>query len=201
MNTTQKRQQLCDTALEVHPQSALLSVANQPVPLTALKVLDQKLIDKLVTKSEMNREMSSSISEFFMKRITLFAEASLISTTLAVSMLSFTPVAQASRCRTIAHDWDGSVDVRSQPRRNIFNLITTVPNGTHLDVIGQHGDWLEVYVLGDRWNTNYQIGWVAKRATRRTCSRDDKPWYPSSSLPPLPPLPPLSPQEEYDDDY
>jgi hypothetical protein len=169
MNMTQKRQQLCDTTLEVHPQSAPLRTA--------------------IHRS------------FSMKWIALFAEASLMSTTLALSMLSFTPIAQASRCRTIAHDWDGSVDVRSQPRRNIFNLITTVPNGTHLDVIGQHGDWLEVYVLGDRWNTNYQIGWVAKRATRRTCSRDDKPWYPSSSLPPLPPLPPLSPHDEYDDDY
>jgi hypothetical protein len=94
--------------------------------------------------------------------------------TVATSVFSFAPVAQASRCRTIAQDWDGLVDVRSQPRQNIFNLIATIPNGTRLDVIGRRGDWLEIYAPNDRLGANYQTGWVAEKQTRRICSRDDR---------------------------
>ncbi len=134
----------------------------------------------------------------------LFAKTSLIGIALAVPLLSFTPIAYASRCHTIAQDWDGSVNMRSQPQRNIFNLITKIPNGTHLDVIGRSGDWLEIYTPDYRFNTHYQTGWVRERATRRICSRDDSSWYSRPSLPPLPPLPPLSPSPphwEYDYDY
>ncbi|HEY9634792.1 MAG TPA: SH3 domain-containing protein [Coleofasciculaceae cyanobacterium] len=92
--------------------------------------------------------------------------------TIATSIFSFAPVAQAGRCRTIAQDWDGLVDVRSQPKQNIFNLIATVPNGTRLDVIGRRGDWLEIYAPDNRLGTNYQTGWVAEKQTRRICSRD-----------------------------
>lgn len=94
--------------------------------------------------------------------------------TLATTFVSFTPVAQARRCRTIAQDWDGLVDVRSQPRQNIFNLIATIPNGTRLDVIGRRGDWLEIYAPNDRLGVNYQTGWVAEKQTRRICFRDDR---------------------------
>lgn len=133
----------------------------------------------------------------------LLAKTSSIGITLAIPWLSFAPVAEASRCRTIAQDWDGSVDVRSEPRRNIFNIIATVPNGTHLDVIGRSGDWLEVYTPDYRFSAYYQTGWVREKATRRICSGDDSSWYPRSSLPPLPPLPSLPslpPHEEYDCD-
>lgn len=137
----------------------------------------------------------------------LLAKTSLIGIAVAMPLLSLTPSAYASRCHTIAQDWDGSADVRAQPRGNIFYLITTIPNGTHLDVIGQSGDWLEIYVPNYRFSTHYQTGWVRERATRRICSRDDSSWYSRPSLPPLPslsPLPPLSPsspQWEYDYDY
>ena len=136
----------------------------------------------------------------------LFAKTSLIGIAVAMPLLSFTPIANASRCHTIAQHWDGSVDVRSQPRRNVFNLITTIPNGTHLSVIERSGDWLKIYALDQRFGAYHQTGWVRERATRRICSRGDSSWHssPSSSpLPPLPPLPPLSPSSpdwEYDYD-
>ncbi|MEP1080306.1 SH3 domain-containing protein [Leptolyngbya sp. PL-A3] len=128
----------------------------------------------------------------------LLAKTSLIGITFAVPWLSFASVAEASRCRTIAEDWDGSVDVRSEPQRNIFNIIATVPNGTDLDVRGRSDDWLEVYTPDYRFSAYYQTGWVRERATRRVCSRGDRSWNSRSSLPPLPPL---SPDEEYDYDY
>ncbi len=134
----------------------------------------------------------------------LFAKTSLIGIALAVPFLSFTPIAHANRCHAIAQHWDGSVDVRSQPERNIFNLITTIPNGTQLDVIGRSGDWLEIYIPDYRFSTHYQTGWVRERATRRICSRNNSSWYSRPSLPPLPPLPPLSPSSphwEYDYHY
>ncbi|GAB4179511.1 MAG: hypothetical protein Fur006_12830 [Coleofasciculaceae cyanobacterium] len=127
----------------------------------------------------------------------LFAKTSLIGI-VAVPMLSFTSIAQASGCWAIAQDWDGSVALRSQPRRNILNQIASIPNGTQLEVLGRHNDWLEVYAPNDRFGTNYRTGWVAQKETRRICSRDDRSWYPDSSLPPLPPLPSLSPRWEYD---
>lgn len=123
----------------------------------------------------------------------LFAKTSLIGIALSMPLLSFTPSAYANGCHTIAQDWDGSVDVRSQPQRNIFNLITTIPNGTHLDVIGQSGDWLEISIPDYRFSAYYQTGWVREKVTRRICSREDSSWYSRPSLPPLPPLPPLSP--------
>lgn len=134
----------------------------------------------------------------------LFAKTSLIGIAFAVPLFSFTPIAEASRCQTVAQDLDGSVDLRSQPRRNVFNLITTVPNGTHLQVIGRSGDWLKVYALAHRFGAYYQTGWVRERATRRICSGDDRPWHSSPSpspLPPLPPLPPLSPSPDWEYDY
>jgi hypothetical protein len=130
----------------------------------------------------------------------LLAKTSLIGITLAIPWLSFAPAAEAIRCRTIAQDWDGSVDVRSEPQRNIFNIIATVPNGTHLDVIGRSDDWLEVYTPDYRSSAYYQTGWVRERATRRICSRDDRSWSSGSPLPPLPSLPPLPPLGEYDYD-
>lgn len=96
-------------------------------------------------------------------------------TAITSSIVSFTPVAQARLCRTIAQDWDGLVDVRSAPNFNIFNLIATLPNGIRLDVIGQRGDWLEIYVPDNRLGANYQTGWVAQKQTRRVCFRDDRP--------------------------
>lgn len=132
-------------------------------------------------------DSSSPLQQFLQRSST----AGLMTLAIAVSISSFASAAYASRCRTIAQDWDGSVDVRSQPRRNIFNLITTIPNGTRLDVIGQRGDWLEIYAPDDRLGANYQTGWVAEKQTRRICSRDDRPRYPSSPLTPLRPLPPL----------
>ncbi len=51
--TTQKREQPCYTALEVHPQPAPLSAAKQPTPLAQLKVLAQRLIHWLATKPEL----------------------------------------------------------------------------------------------------------------------------------------------------
>ena len=133
----------------------------------------------------------------------LFAKTSLIGIALAIPMLSFTPIAQASRCWAIAQDWDGSVALRSQPQRNILNQITSIPNGTRLEVLGRHNDWLEVYAPSDRFGTNYRTGWVAEKETRRTCAGNDSPRYPGSPLPSLPPLPPLSspPDWEYDYDY
>lgn len=138
-----------------------------------------------------------------MNMTALLAKTSLIGFTLALPLLSFTSIAQANHCRTIAHDWDGSVALRSQPQRNIFNQITSIPNGIQLEVIGRHNNWLEVYAPSDRFGTNYRTGWVAEKETRHICGGNHSPWYPGSSLPPLPPLPPLqSPSHwEYDYDY
>lgn len=110
-----------------------------------------------------------------MNFVPLLIKASLLGITLATCSLSFIPSAQAGRCRTIAQDWDGSVDVRSQPRQNMFNLIATIPNGTRLDVIGRRDDWLEIYAPNNRLGANYQTGWIAARQTRRICSRDHQP--------------------------
>ncbi len=63
--------------------------------------------------------------------------------------------------------WEGYVDVRSAPRNRFNNLRTTVPNGTELEVIGEQGDWLEIY--------SPEPGWVAQSQTRRICSRDGRP--------------------------
>jgi len=132
----------------------------------------------------------------------LFTKTSLIALTLTVPMFSFTSIAQAGHCRAIAYDRDGSVAVRSQPQNNVFNLITSIPNGTQLDVIGRRGRWLKVYAPDKHWNTNFQTGWVEEKETRRTCFRDNSSWYPGYSLPPLPPLPPLSaPYSGWEYDY
>ena len=110
-----------------------------------------------------------------MNFVPLLTNVSVIGITLATCTLSFMPTATAGRCRTIAQDWDGSVDVRSQPHQNMFNLIATLPNGTRLDVIGRHADWLEIYAPNNRLGTNYQTGWVAIKQTRQICFRDDQP--------------------------
>ena len=104
----------------------------------------------------------------------LSSVAGLTAVTIATSLLCFTPVAQAHRCRTIAQDWDGLVDVRSAPRNNMFNLMGNVPNGTELDVIGERGDWLEVYIPNNRFGSNASTGWVAASQTRRICFRDSR---------------------------
>jgi hypothetical protein len=97
----------------------------------------------------------------------LLAGMSLLVTTLLTSFLtSSTQMAQAGSCRTVAKDWDGYVDVRSAPKVRFNNLITMLPNSTELEVIGQQGDWLEIYAP--------EPGWVAENQTRRICSRDGK---------------------------
>lgn len=146
-----------------------------------------------------------------MNLTTLVAKTSLIGLTLTVPLFSFTSIAQASYCRAIAHDSDGSVAVRSQPRNNIFNLITSLPNGTRLDVIGRRGEWLKVYAPDNHWKMNFQTGWVAEKETRRACSRDDSSWYSNYDSPPRPPRPPRlprlprpplsSPPSDWNDDY
>jgi hypothetical protein len=93
---------------------------------------------------------------------------------IAISLSSFTSVAQASRCRTIAQHWDGLVDVRSAPRNDPFNLMGNVPNGTELDVIGERDDWLEVYIPNNQFRSNESTGWVATDQTRRICFRDSR---------------------------
>jgi hypothetical protein len=87
---------------------------------------------------------------------------------IATSVLTSSPqMAIAGSCRTVAQHWDGYVDVRSAPRNRFNNLRTTVPNGTELEVIGEQGDWLEIY--------SPEPGWVAQSQTRRICSRDGRP--------------------------
>jgi hypothetical protein len=78
-------------------------------------------------------------------------------------------MAQANSCRTVAQDWDGYIDVRSAPRNRFNNLKTMLPNGTELEVIGQQGEWLEIY--------SPEPGWVVKSQTRRICSRDSRPQW------------------------
>lgn len=115
---------------------------------------------------------------------------SLIGMALATSILSFfsfTNIAEARRCRTIANHWDGTVDVRSQPNYNIFNLIATLPNGTQLDVIGERNGWLEIYAPDNRLGPNYQTGWVDQQQTRRICAIDHRPRYPRYPERPQPP--------------
>lgn len=178
------QKQLCYTAFEAHPQSVPLNAAKQLMRFSQLRV---QPIHHLRAVTNLT---------------VLFAKTSLIGIALAVPLLSFTAIADASHCHTIAQDWDGSVDLRSQPQRNIFNLIDTIPNGTYLNVVGQSGDWLQVYTSGHHFSGYYQAGWVRERATRRVCSRDDSSFHSSPSLPPLPPLPPLSPLSpdwEYDE--
>lgn len=108
----------------------------------------------------MNRIQSSSLTKFL-------AGTGLSAITLATPVLtSSTQMAIASSCRTVAQDWDGYVDVRSAPQNRFNNLKTMLANGTELEVIGQQGDWLEIY--------DPEPGWVAKSQTRRICSRDDR---------------------------
>lgn len=108
-------------------------------------------------------------------------KTSLIGVAIATSILgffSFANTAEARRCRIIANDWDGTVDVRSQPNYNIFNLIATFPNGTQLDVIDERNGWLEIYAPDNRLGPNYQTGWVDRKQTRRICAIDYRPRYP-----------------------
>lgn len=132
----------------------------------------------------------------------LFAKTSLVGI-IAIPICSSAAIAQASGCWAIAQDWDGSVALRSQPRRDILNQIASIPNGTQLEVIGRHNNWLEVYAPSDRFGTHYRTGWVAAKETHHTCARNHSPWYSGSPLPPLPPLTPLPPlssphHREYD---
>lgn len=112
--------------------------------------------------------------------LTALPKTSLIGMAIATSIssfFSFTKIAEARRCRTIANDWDGTVDVRSQPNYNIFNLIATFPNGTQLDIIGERNGWLEIYASDNRLGPNYQTGWVDQKQTRRICAIDHRPRY------------------------
>jgi hypothetical protein len=113
--------------------------------------------------------------------------ASLSTVTIATALFSFTPVAQARRCRTIAQHWDGSVDMRSSPQYNLFNLMGNVPNGTELDVIGERDNWLEIYIPDNPFRSNEVTGWVAANQTRRICFRDNRSRLDNSS--------------DYDSDY
>ncbi|HEY9737497.1 MAG TPA: hypothetical protein V6D06_14485 [Trichocoleus sp.] len=85
---------------------------------------------------------------------------------LATSVAS-AQVALAGRCRTVAYDWDGYIDVRSSPEVRWNNLSAMVANDTELDVIGERGDWLEIF--------EPERGWVEEGETRRICSRDSRP--------------------------
>ncbi len=131
------------------------------------------------------------------------AKNSLISIALAIPILSFSSMAEATGCWAIAQDRDGSATLRSQPQHTIWNQIATIPNGTQLEVLGQTSGWLKVYAPADRFGFNYQVGWVAENEIRRTCTGTHSPWSsgswssgsPLPSLPALPPLPPLSPYD------
>ncbi|MBW4457821.1 MAG: SH3 domain-containing protein [Nostoc indistinguendum CM1-VF10] len=97
-------------------------------------------------------------------------------TAIAISLLaSYSPMAQARFCRTIAKDRDGYVDVRSSPKVRFNNINTMLPNGTVLDVIGQQDNWLEIYTPDNKLGPNYETGWVAAEQSRRICSRYGRP--------------------------
>jgi hypothetical protein len=102
------------------------------------------------------------------------ARTSLIGAAISVTLLSFASAAYAGRCRTVAQHWDGLVDVRSAPQNSIFNLIGTLPNGTVLDIIGERGNWLEIFAPNNQLGPNDQTGWVAADQTRRICFRDGR---------------------------